>query len=176
MLSVNIHAGLNIYLLTTCIFKFRQVCTIGPSFFKITSGMYRRPFQGRNLVFQIVIKVTLFHTYNSKIRLNFQRYDHLHISEPLLNPMSTKVFRKTWKHFLQSIVPRLGRVCKDDPGTIHRRSSKWTTFLKASLDCANPGEAPFFFDSLESVAYLSSEEMFYGLFSTQRWLRSFISA
>ena len=78
------------------------------------------------------------------------------------------VFMLHYNTFLQSTVPRLGRVCKDDPGTLHRQSSKWTTFLKASLDCANPGETPFHFDSLESVAYLPSEEIFYGLFSTQR--------
>ena len=36
--------------LTTCTFMFRQVCTIEPSFFKTTSGMHRRPFEGRHLV------------------------------------------------------------------------------------------------------------------------------
>ena len=29
---------------------FRQVCTIGPSFFNTASGMYRRPLEGRHLV------------------------------------------------------------------------------------------------------------------------------
>ena len=33
---------------------FRQVCTIGPSFFNTTSGMHLRPFEGRHLVFIII--------------------------------------------------------------------------------------------------------------------------
>ena len=30
---------------------FRQVCIIEPLFFKTMSGMHRRPFEGRHLVF-----------------------------------------------------------------------------------------------------------------------------
>ena len=30
---------------------FRQVCTIGPSFFNTTSGMHRRPIEGRIMFF-----------------------------------------------------------------------------------------------------------------------------
>ena len=40
----------HISVLTTCIFMLRQVCTIESSFFKMTSGMHRRAFDGRNLV------------------------------------------------------------------------------------------------------------------------------
>ena len=40
----------HISVLTTCTFMFRQVCTIEPLFFKTTSGMHRRPFEGRHLV------------------------------------------------------------------------------------------------------------------------------
>ena len=40
----------HISVLTTCTIMFRQVCTIEPSFFKTTSGMHRRPFEGRHLV------------------------------------------------------------------------------------------------------------------------------
>ena len=39
-----------ISVLTTCTFMFRQVCTIEPSFFNMTSGMHYRPFEGRHLV------------------------------------------------------------------------------------------------------------------------------
>ena len=40
----------HISVLTTCTLMFRQVCTIEPSFFNTTSGMHRRPFEGRHLV------------------------------------------------------------------------------------------------------------------------------
>ena len=40
----------HISVLTTCTFMFRQVCTIEPSFFNTTSGMHRRPLEGRHLV------------------------------------------------------------------------------------------------------------------------------
>ena len=39
-----------ISVLTACTFMFRCACTIAPSFFKVTSGMHRRPFEGRHLV------------------------------------------------------------------------------------------------------------------------------
>ena len=41
----------HISVLTTCTFMFRQLGTIEPSFFKTTSGMHRRPFEGQHLVF-----------------------------------------------------------------------------------------------------------------------------
>ena len=41
----------HISVLTICTFIFRQVCIIEPSFFKTTSGLHRRPFEGRHLVF-----------------------------------------------------------------------------------------------------------------------------
>ena len=40
----------HISVLTTCTFMFRQFCTIEPSFFNATSGMHRRPIEGRHLV------------------------------------------------------------------------------------------------------------------------------
>ena len=40
-----------ISVLTTCTFMFPQVCIIEHSFFIATSGMYRRPIEGRHLVF-----------------------------------------------------------------------------------------------------------------------------
>ena len=52
MQSIDIHVGLSIAIsvLTTCTFMVRQVCIIEPSFFNATSGMHRRPIEGRQLV------------------------------------------------------------------------------------------------------------------------------
>ena len=56
MRSINIHVGLSqhISVLTTCTFMYRQVCTIEPSFFNMTSGMHRRLFVGRHVVLHFV--------------------------------------------------------------------------------------------------------------------------
>ncbi|XP_018012193.1 semaphorin-5A [Hyalella azteca] len=62
-------------------------------------------------------------------------------------------------------MPRIGRVCMDDPGT-RGHVDGWTTFLKAGLDCSRPGDPPYSYDKLTSLAYLPAEEMFYGLFTT----------
>ena len=51
MQSINIQLGLNIIsVLTTCTFIFRHVCIIEPWFFNMTTGMHRRPIEGRHLV------------------------------------------------------------------------------------------------------------------------------
>ena len=42
--------SLHISVLIACTFMFRQFCTIESSFFNKTSGMHRRPFEGRHLV------------------------------------------------------------------------------------------------------------------------------
>ena len=44
----------DISVLTTCTFMFQQVCTIEPSFFNTTSGIYHRPFEGRHLVLIVI--------------------------------------------------------------------------------------------------------------------------
>ena len=52
--AVHIDGLNNISVLTTCTFMFRQVCIIELSFFKRTSGMHRRSFEGRHLVLYFV--------------------------------------------------------------------------------------------------------------------------
>ena len=65
MQSMNIHEGLNIYVLTTCTFIFRQVCTIEHSFFKTTSGMHRHPFEFRHLA---ILVISYFNSLNDENR------------------------------------------------------------------------------------------------------------
>ena len=52
-LQVLQHRNTKTYLKTTYIFMFQQVCIIEPSFIKTTSGMHRRLFEGRHLVFLV---------------------------------------------------------------------------------------------------------------------------
>ena len=44
----------HISVLTTCTFMFRQFYTIEHILIKTTSGMHRRPFEGRLLVFRVL--------------------------------------------------------------------------------------------------------------------------
>ncbi|KAB7496635.1 Semaphorin-5A, partial [Armadillidium nasatum] len=66
----------------------------------------------------------------------------------------------------KSIYPRIGRVCKNDYGGDFVLKDSWTTFLKARLNCSKPGNLPFYYDDLQSVAYLAREQLFYGVFTT----------
>ncbi|KAB7499904.1 Semaphorin-5A, partial [Armadillidium nasatum] len=67
-----------------------------------------------------------------------------------------------------SIYPRIGRVCKNDYGGDFVLKDSWTTFLKARLNCSKPGNLPFYYDDLQSVAYLAREQLFYGVFTTHK--------
>ena len=51
--------------------KHWQVCTIEPSLFKTTLGMYRRPFEGRHLVLMSLIKLH-FGQRHGIVNLNFK--------------------------------------------------------------------------------------------------------
>lgn len=52
----------------------------------------------------------------------------------------------------KKITSRIARVCMNDKGGIHKFSNKWTTFLKARLNCSVPGEYPFYFDEIQSTS------------------------
>lgn len=61
---------------------------------------------------------------------------------------------------------RISRVCKNDVGGTLVLKENWTTFLKARLTCSAPGDFPFYYDHVQSIAYLPREQMLYGVFST----------
>lgn len=80
------------------------------------------------------------------------------------------LFRETAVEYIncgKAIYSRIGRVCKSDAGGGDLMlKNRWTTFLKARLNCSLPGQFPFYFNELQSVTYLEDEETFYGVFST----------
>ncbi|XP_058838502.1 semaphorin-1A [Topomyia yanbarensis] len=51
----------------------------------------------------------------------------------------------------KAIYSRVSRVCKNDKGGPHPLNDKWTSFLKARLNCSIPGEYPFYFDEIQST-------------------------
>ena len=74
----------------------------------------------------------------------------------------------------QSIFPRVARVCKNDGGGPHKFKNKWTTFLKARLNCSVPGDIPFYFNEIQATvsnfvpnSHGSTEDgMVYAVFTT----------
>jgi semaphorin 6 len=54
------------------------------------------------------------------------------------------------------VLSRIGRVCTNDRGGPHKFKNRWTTFLKARLNCSVPGEFPFEFDEIQSSSGLIS--------------------
>ena len=66
----------------------------------------------------------------------------------------------------QVIYSRVARVCKNDVGGQVILKDNWTSFMKARLNCSLGGEYPFYYNEIQSVAYLPSEALFYATFTT----------
>lgn len=52
----------------------------------------------------------------------------------------------------KKVLSRIAHVCTNDKGGSHKFSNKWTTFIKARLNCSVPGEYPFYFDEIQSTS------------------------
>lgn len=48
----------------------------------------------------------------------------------------------------KAVYSRVGRVCKNDRGGPYKSNDRWTSFLKARLNCSVPGDYPFYFDDI----------------------------
>ncbi|KAF5283592.1 hypothetical protein FQA39_LY17294 [Lamprigera yunnana] len=86
-------------------------------------------------------------------------------------------FRETAVEYLNCgkiIYSRVGRVCRDDKGGPHQFRDRWTSFLKARLNCSLPGEYPFYFDEIQSTSNIIegkygsnlSQKIVYGTLTT----------
>ncbi len=82
----------------------------------------------------------------------------------------------TWEttlfFYAKAVFSRVARVCKSDRGGPHRFSTRWSSFLKARLNCSVPGEVPFAFDELQATTgFVDSgvggdDRVVYGVFTT----------
>ena len=54
----------------------------------------------------------------------------------------------------KSVFSRVARVCKNDLGGTRSLNAKWTSFLKARLNCSVPGNYPFYFDEIQDISQL----------------------
>ncbi|CAB0035211.1 unnamed protein product [Trichogramma brassicae] len=72
-----------------------------------------------------------------------------------------------------AVYSRVARVCKHDKGGPHAFGDRWTSFLKARLNCSVPGDYPFYFNEIQSTSdvteghYIDGHtQLIYGVFTT----------
>jgi len=66
----------------------------------------------------------------------------------------------------KAIYSRIARVCKNDKGGSSLLKDKWTTFIKARMNCSLPGDFPFHFDFVQDAVYVEKEKIVYAVFTT----------
>ncbi|CAD7077061.1 unnamed protein product [Hermetia illucens] len=67
----------------------------------------------------------------------------------------------------KAIYSRIARVCKNDKGGKYMISQNWATYLKARINCSISGEFPFYFNEIQSVYKMASDDSkFYATFTT----------
>jgi len=73
----------------------------------------------------------------------------------------------------KAVFSRVARVCKNDVGGTRSLNAKWTSFLKARLNCSVPGYYPFYFNEIQDISQLiqgiyadEEDSIVYGIFST----------
>ncbi|XP_076175638.1 semaphorin-1A isoform X3 [Ptiloglossa arizonensis] len=73
----------------------------------------------------------------------------------------------------KAVYSRVGRVCQHDKGGPHAFNDRWTSFLKARLNCSVPGEYPFYFNEIQSTSDVTEgvyagerDRLVYGVFTT----------
>ncbi|CAL8110984.1 unnamed protein product [Orchesella dallaii] len=70
----------------------------------------------------------------------------------------------------KAVFSRVARICRHDTGS-RKHKDRFTTFLKARLNCSMPGEFPFYFDHIQGTTDIlmnrqRREEMLYAVFTT----------
>ncbi|XP_059082313.1 semaphorin-1A-like [Tigriopus californicus] len=71
----------------------------------------------------------------------------------------------------KAVYSRVARVCKSDSGGPHKFKDRWTTFMKARLNCSVPGQIPFYFNEIQAttsnmVDIGNGDKLIYGVFTT----------
>uniref|UniRef100_T1JFQ1 Semaphorin-1A n=1 Tax=Strigamia maritima TaxID=126957 RepID=T1JFQ1_STRMM len=85
-------------------------------------------------------------------------------------------FRETAIEYIncgKTVYSRVARVCKRDQGGPNKFGSRWTSFLKARLNCSVGGEFPFYFNEIQSTSQVvegvyggKKAQLVYGVFTT----------
>jgi len=74
----------------------------------------------------------------------------------------------------KTVYSRVARICENDNGGTRALNNKWTSYLKARLNCSVPGNFPFYFDEIQDISrviegvYKGEEpsRLVYAVFST----------
>ena len=80
-----------------------------------------------------------------------------------------KESRKLKIFIFQAVYSRVARVCKKDHGGSFKFSKRWTTYLKARLNCSVPGDFPFYFNEIQGTTEFVTKEndkIIYATFTT----------
>ncbi|XP_035214713.1 semaphorin-1A-like isoform X3 [Stegodyphus dumicola] len=85
-------------------------------------------------------------------------------------------FRETAVEYIncgKTVYSRVARVCTKDKGGPHKFRNRWTSFLKARLNCSLPGEFPFYFNEIQSTSHIvdglyggKPAQLIYAVFTT----------
>ncbi|XP_021914247.1 semaphorin-5A-like isoform X2 [Zootermopsis nevadensis] len=114
-------------------------------------------------------------TGKTKSMTRTQQYDSKWLNEPqFVGSFETSdyvyfLFREVAVEYINCgkiVYSRIARICKNDNGGKVFLRDNWTTFLKARLNCSIPGNYPFYFNEIQGMTYLESEEMVYATFTT----------
>lgn len=67
----------------------------------------------------------------------------------------------------KAVYSRVARVCKNDRGGKYMISQNWATYLKARMNCSISSEFPFYFNEIQSVYKMPTDDTkFYATFTT----------
>ncbi|VDL64898.1 unnamed protein product, partial [Nippostrongylus brasiliensis] len=70
----------------------------------------------------------------------------------------------------RQIYARVARVCRNDKGGARPANERWTSFMKARLNCSLPSATPFYFNELKAVSdpilTSANDHRVYAVFST----------
>jgi len=69
----------------------------------------------------------------------------------------------------KAVYSRVARVCKKDHGGAHKFQQRWTTYLKARLNCSVPGDFPFYFNEIQATTEFvtkQNDKIIYATFTT----------
>lgn len=114
--------------------------------------------------------------------LQTEQYDSMSLNAPnFVNSMAHGdfvyfFFRETAVEYTncgKAVFSRVARVCKRDSGGPHNFRNRWTSFLKARLNCSVPGDFPFYFNEMQSTTEMiegmyggNHSQLMYGVFTT----------
>uniref|UniRef100_A0A7E4W4D6 Sema domain-containing protein n=1 Tax=Panagrellus redivivus TaxID=6233 RepID=A0A7E4W4D6_PANRE len=81
-------------------------------------------------------------------------------------------FRERTTESNEKVFSRVGRLCKNDRGGPGMAQDRWSSFLKARLNCSVPADSPFYFNELQSVSkpvpLENGDAIVYAVFATSR--------